>query len=126
MTIGRPHFSHAIPVSAGFTGLPCASASAMYLHFESGQARYFFPALLSLSRRLCFSHFGQRCCVGRAVTTGFPSAPRFIVVGQVGAFSHVKNVPNRPSFLTMNPPHAGHLMSVFSGPRISSPSDDRL
>ena len=39
ITIGDPHFSHATPVSAGFTGLPFSSQSAMYLHFESGQAR---------------------------------------------------------------------------------------
>src|SRR6476619_2779238 len=122
MNIGLPHFTQLMPVSAGLIGLPSASTSAMNPHFASGHAAYFLPALLSLRSRLCFSHFGHLFAVGRAVTTGLPSAPRFIVVGHSGAPSQVKNTPNRPSLRTMNFPHAGHLMSVTVGPAISFPS----
>ena len=89
ITIGLPHFSHAMPVSGGLTGVPAASTSDMYPHFASGQPAYFFPALLSFNSRLCFSHFGHLNAVGSAVTVRFPSAVSFIVVGQSGAPSHV-------------------------------------
>ena len=36
ITIGCPHFSHAMPVSGGLTGFPSASQSEMNLHFASG------------------------------------------------------------------------------------------
>src|SRR5207248_350278 len=101
--------------------------SEMNLHFGSGHWTYFLPFLLSFRSRNCLSHFGHLFFVGSAVTTGLPSGPRFIVVGHSGAFWQVKNVPKRPSFLTMSPPQpAGHGMSVTSGPRISFPSASRL
>src|SRR5215211_3093470 len=85
MTIGWPHFSHTIPVSGGLIGLPRSSQSEMNLHFASGHCTYFLPALLAFKSRFCFSLFGHFTFVGSGVTTGLPSAFRFIVVGQSGA-----------------------------------------
>ena len=95
----------------------------MNLHFGSGQPRYGLPTLLRLSSMFTLPHFRHRCFVGRAVTTGLPSASRFISVGQSGAPWQVKNVPKRPSLRTMNLPHAGQAMSVTVGSgRSASPS----
>src|SRR5207245_2972582 len=79
MTIGLPHFSQAIPVSTGFTGLPCASASSAFLHFGYALHARNGPRLPSRST-IGLPHLSQTCAVGRLDSTACPSALRFMVV----------------------------------------------
>ena len=126
MVIGLPHFSQAMPVCTGGAGLPLASASPMYLHpLASVHCTYGLPVLLNFSRS-CLPHCGQGDGLGSWLTTGLPSAPTFMMTTHSGAPSQVKNVPKRPSRLTIFLPQAGHGMSVTSGPMLSLPSSPRL
>ena len=81
--IAEPHFSHFSPVSIGFTGLPLASTSLAFLHLGYPVQARNGPRLPSRIT-IGLPHFSQMCSVGLAVSTGLPSASKFIVVLQSG------------------------------------------